>query len=92
VGAFLDRSDSEHSCILSLLHFMTQQSIFRIQSGVCQFFREFLTGRDFIEIHSPKLLGGASEGGANVFTLDYFGTPACLAQVSASYLPSCVHC
>jgi aspartyl/asparaginyl-tRNA synthetase len=65
-------------------HHKYKQSIFRIQSGVCQFFREFLTARDFIEIHSPKLLGGASEGGANVFTLDYFGTPACLAQVGSS--------
>jgi tRNA synthetases class II (D, K and N) len=58
---------------------------------VCQFFREFLTARDFIEIHSPKLLGGASEGGANVFTLDYFGTPACLAQVCGSYLACILH-
>jgi len=40
---------------------------------------------DFIEIHSPKLIGGTSEGGANVFRLDYFGQPACLAQSPQLY-------
>jgi aspartyl-tRNA synthetase len=43
-------------------------------------FREFLTNHNFIEIHTPKLIGGASEGGSDVFTLDYFGQPACLAM------------
>ena len=38
-----------------------------------------------MEIHSPKLIGGASEGGSNVFTLDYFGRPACLAQSPQLY-------
>lgn len=56
------------------------QSIFRIQSAVCTLFREYLLSRDFIEIHTPKLLSGASEGGADVFTLDYFGKPACLSM------------
>ena len=31
-------------------------------------------------MHTPKLIGGASEGGSDVFTLDYFGQPACLAM------------
>jgi aspartyl-tRNA synthetase len=61
------------------------QAIFRIQSGVCMLFREFLTARGFVEIHSPKLIGGASEGGANVFTLKYFDQPACLAQSPQFY-------
>lgn len=61
------------------------QAIFRIQSGVCQLFREFLNGRGFVEIHTPKLIGGASEGGANVFKLEYFGQPACLAQSPQFY-------
>jgi len=61
------------------------QAIFRVQSGVCQLFREFLTARDFVEIHTPKLIGGASEGGANVFTLKYFKEPACLAQSPQFY-------
>ena len=49
------------------------QAIFRIQSGVCQLFREYFISKKFIEIHTPKLLGGASEGGASVFRFDYFG-------------------
>ena len=56
------------------------QSIFRIQSAVCTYFREYLLSQDFVEIHTPKLLSGASEGGADVFTLDYFGRPACLSM------------
>ena len=42
-------------------------------------FREFLYKENFIEIHSPKLIGGTSEGGANVFRLKYFNDEACLA-------------
>ncbi|KIW07755.1 aspartate-tRNA(Asn) ligase [Verruconis gallopava] len=56
------------------------QSIFRIQAGVCQLFRESLNSEGFIEIHTPKMQGGASESGASVFKIDYFGRPAFLAQ------------
>lgn len=38
------------------------QAIFRVQSGVSQLFRELLRSEGFVEIHSPKLIGGASEG------------------------------
>ncbi|KAJ9227413.1 hypothetical protein DTO271D3_1423 [Paecilomyces variotii] len=58
----------------------TSQSIFRIQSGISQLFREALNDRDFIEIHTPKLQGSATESGASVFQLNYFGRPAFLAQ------------
>jgi len=51
----------------------------RLQAAVSMLFREFMYDNDFTEIHSPKLIGGASEGGSNVFTLKYFGQPACLA-------------
>ncbi|KAH7420534.1 hypothetical protein KP509_13G011400 [Ceratopteris richardii] len=56
------------------------QAVFRIQSYVSMFFRQFLVSRGFVEIHTPKLIAGASEGGAAVFSLDYYGQPACLAQ------------
>lgn len=56
------------------------QAIFRVQSAVCKFFREYLDSQGFIEIHTPKLLGGSSEGGSNVFKLKYFDKDACLAQ------------
>ena len=50
----------------------TNQAIMRLQSGVCRIYREFMLSKDFVEIHTPKLISGASEGGANVFTLKYF--------------------
>ena len=56
------------------------QSIFRIQAGVCDLFRSFLTERRFTEIHSPKLQGSSTESGAAVFKVDYFRRPAYLAQ------------
>jgi len=56
------------------------QAIFRIESMVGCLFRECLIKKGFVELHAPKLIGGASEGGADVFTLDYFGQPACLSQ------------
>ncbi|KAF2435764.1 aspartyl-tRNA synthetase-like protein [Tothia fuscella] len=56
------------------------QGIFRIQSGVCHLFREYLNSQGFIEIHTPKLQGGATESGASVFKVDYFGRGAFLAQ------------
>ncbi|GBE62463.1 aspartate-tRNA ligase [Babesia ovata] len=60
-------------------------AIFKIQSEICQQFRNFLIKRQFIEIHSPKLLGGTSEGGCNVFKLKYFDNDACLAQSPQLY-------
>ena len=49
-------------------------------SGVLQLFRQALLDEDFVELHTPKLIAGASEGGSSVFKLDYKGQPACLAQ------------
>ncbi|KAL6217993.1 hypothetical protein ACLB2K_011210 [Fragaria x ananassa] len=56
------------------------KGIFRIQSQVSTVFRQFLLSEGFIEIHTPKLNAGSSEGGASEFKLDYMGQPACLAQ------------
>jgi len=50
-----------------------------------QLFREILLAEGFQEIHTPKLIAGASEGGAAVFRLDYMGRPACLAQSPQFY-------
>lgn len=47
----------------------TNQAIFKLQSGVCRLYREFMMKNDFVEIHSPKMIAGASEGGANVFKM-----------------------
>ncbi|ESQ50911.1 hypothetical protein EUTSA_v10023019mg [Eutrema salsugineum] len=56
------------------------QAIFRIEMQVKKAFREFLESKGFIEIDTPKLIAGSSEGGSAVFRLDYKGQPACLAQ------------
>lgn len=58
----------------------TAQAIFRIQSAVGNLWRAGLDERGFIEIHTPKLQGSATESGASVFELNYFGRPAFLAQ------------
>ncbi|XP_015076008.1 aspartate--tRNA ligase 2, cytoplasmic [Solanum pennellii] len=56
------------------------QGIFRIQCQIENIFRQFLLSEGFVGIHTPKLIGGSSEGGSAVFRLDYKGQPACLAQ------------
>lgn len=61
------------------------QAIFRLQSAVCELFRGFLSSQGFTEIHSPKLVGTASEGGADVFRVEYFGGAAYLAQSPQLY-------
>lgn len=63
----------------------TNQAIFRIQHGICALFREFLTKRKFTEIHTPKILGAATEGGSNVFEISYFKRSAFLAQSPQFY-------
>ena len=52
---------------------------------MCKLFREFLENNEFTEIHTPKLIGAASEGGANVFKLPYFKDFAYLAQSPQLY-------
>jgi aspartyl-tRNA synthetase len=61
------------------------QGIMRMQSQTCALFREFLVGEGFVEIHSPKLIASASEGGADVFRLGYFDRFAYLAQSPQLY-------
>lgn len=58
----------------------TAQAIFRINSGICNLFRAHLDSQRFVEIHTPKLQGGATESGSSVFSVQYFGRPAFLAQ------------
>eukprot|EP00586_Coscinodiscus_wailesii_P014517 CAMPEP_0172520912 /NCGR_PEP_ID=MMETSP1066-20121228/292269_1 /TAXON_ID=671091 /ORGANISM="Coscinodiscus wailesii, Strain CCMP2513" /LENGTH=611 /DNA_ID=CAMNT_0013303731 /DNA_START=221 /DNA_END=2056 /DNA_ORIENTATION=- len=60
-------------------------AILQIQSAICQLFRESLYSQSFTELHTPKLILGESESGAGVFTTDYFGETACLAQSPQLY-------
>lgn len=59
--------------------------IFKAQTLAEMAMREFWVDNDFIEIHSPKILGTASESGAEVFSLDYFGKKVFLAQSPQFY-------
>jgi nondiscriminating aspartyl-tRNA synthetase len=61
------------------------QLIFRTQTTVEMAMREFWISHGFVEIHTPKIMGSPSEGGAELFTLDYFGQTASLAQSPQFY-------
>jgi len=61
------------------------QLIFRIQTTVEMAMREFWISNGFVEIHTPKIMGSPSEGGAELFTLEYFGQTASLAQSPQFY-------
>jgi nondiscriminating aspartyl-tRNA synthetase len=62
-----------------------QRAILKIAAGVMQGFREVLTQHDFTEIQTPKLVGSATESGANVYAVDHFGQTAYLAQSPQFY-------
>ena len=59
--------------------------IFKIQTEIVKAMRDFLLERDFLEIHTPKLIGSASESGASVFELKYYDRKAYLAQSPQFY-------
>jgi aspartyl-tRNA synthetase len=60
-------------------------SIFKLRHHVLASIRKTLTEKKFIEINTPKIIGSASEGGANLFSLEYFGKQAYLAQSPQLY-------
>lgn len=62
-----------------------ETAIFKIQHGITRAIRNYFESNDFIEVHTPKLLATATEGGAEVFKLDYFGQQATLAQSPQFY-------
>ncbi|HEY6285431.1 MAG TPA: aspartate--tRNA(Asn) ligase [Ktedonobacteraceae bacterium] len=64
---------------------LERRAILRLSAGVMSAFRSILTKRDFTEIQTPKIVASATESGANVFKLDYFGRDAYLAQSPQFY-------
>ena len=60
-------------------------AIFKIRSAVLASLRKTFLEKKFIEITTPKIIGSASEGGANLFSLEYFGKKAYLAQSPQLY-------
>lgn len=62
-----------------------QQAIWQLAAASMSGFRRTLDAAGFTEVHSPKLVENATESGANVFEVDYFGRPAYLAQSPQFY-------
>ncbi len=63
----------------------TVNAVFRIQHSLVRYSREFLESNDFVEIHTPKIVAEATEGGANLFAIQYFERKAFLAQSPQFY-------
>ncbi|NCO10909.1 aspartate--tRNA(Asn) ligase [Candidatus Saccharibacteria bacterium] len=64
---------------------LQEAGVFKVQAAIKEAARQYLASQDFTEFNSPKLLPGATEGGAEVFKLDYFGKEATLAQSAQFY-------
>lgn len=70
--------------VLALRH-QKESAIFRIQSALVEGFASYLRKNAFTEIHTPKLVKEGAEGGSNVFSMEYFGETAYLAQSPQFY-------
>jgi nondiscriminating aspartyl-tRNA synthetase len=64
---------------------LQETAIFKVQSAITRAIREYFYSQEFTEIRTPKLLAAATEGGAEVFKMDYFGKEATLAQSPQFY-------
>jgi nondiscriminating aspartyl-tRNA synthetase len=69
---------------LALRH-PSRAAALRVAAAATAGFRAALEERRFVEIHTPKIVASATESGANVFAVDYFGRPAYLAQSPQFY-------
>jgi nondiscriminating aspartyl-tRNA synthetase len=61
------------------------QATFKIQRVVLSSVREFLAGRGYLEVRTPKLISTATEGGASLFSVLYYNRPSFLAQSPQLY-------
>ena len=55
-------------------------AVFKIENSVVQGFEDFLRGEGFIRAFTPSIIGGVSEGGSEVFRIDFYGKAAFLRQ------------
>ena len=58
---------------------------FKIQHAALESIRSFLFEKGFLEVHTPRIIASATEGGAALFSVDYFGQKAFLAQSPQLY-------
>lgn len=68
-----------------LLRHPNRRAVFEIAAAAVAGFRSALDRLGFTEVHTPKIVGSATESGSNVFAIDYFGRPAYLAQSPQFY-------
>jgi nondiscriminating aspartyl-tRNA synthetase len=61
------------------------KAVFKVQAEIVRAFRDFFNGQNFVEFQAPKLIGDDAEGGANSFSIEYFGHTAHLAQSPQLY-------
>ncbi len=69
---------------ISLRH-PKERAVWKTEEAMLAAYRTYMSANGFTEIKTPKIVSAGVEGGANVFKLDYFGRPACLAQSPQSY-------
>ncbi len=70
--------------VVSLRH-PRNQAIFRLKAEVTGAFRQFSIEHGMVEVETPKIVATATEGGANLFPVDYLGRRAYLAQSPQFY-------
>lgn len=73
----------DHAVVLN--RHPARRAVFRLSAAAMAGFRATLNARAFTEVQTPKIVASATESGANVFKLDYFGRPAYLAQSPQFY-------
>ncbi len=61
------------------------RAVFTIQEEITQAFRDYLRSHRFSEIHTPKIISSSTEGGSEMFTVNYFDNRAFLAQSPQFY-------
>ncbi len=62
-----------------------RRAVFKVQQEIIEAFRGYLIGRGFSEIHTPKIISSGTEGGSEMFTVNYFETRTFLAQSPQFY-------
>lgn len=77
--------DTIHDNKVVALRHPRQMRIFKVASVVERYMREFFDQNDFTQINTPKIIAFPTEGGAEVFKVDYFGRDAYLAQSPQFY-------
>ena len=77
--------DTIHENKVVILRHPKQQKIFKIAAIIEKYMREFWDKNDFTQINSPKLIAFPTEGGAELFEMEYFGRKAYLAQSPQFY-------